>query len=131
MPECSKYFHGFLMLLNIAGEDTKLSCELHHALYSWVGAATDGGYLGSDIRTLVSAVFSGAAGVYAGMLMKSAGITMDLTVTPGQRVWVTGDLSLPQPPEWCVHRARCLTIGSGLLDLFVFGCICLYLVAFT
>ena len=27
------------MLLNIDGEDSKMSCELHHALYSWMGSA--------------------------------------------------------------------------------------------
>ena len=39
MPECTEQVHGFLMLLNIEGEDSKLSCELHHGFYSWVGAA--------------------------------------------------------------------------------------------
>jgi hypothetical protein len=27
------------MLLNIDGDDSKLSCELQHGYYSWVGAA--------------------------------------------------------------------------------------------
>eukprot|EP01045_Picozoa_sp_COSAG04_P010895 COSAG04_NODE_683_length_11182_cov_15.270775_10_plen_412_part_00 len=105
VPMCSPSLHGFLMLLNINGEDTKLSCELHHALYSWVGAATDGGYLGSDFQAFFSAVVSGAAGVYVGMLVEDAGISTDLTVTPGQIVSVTGDPSLPQPPAWCVRVA--------------------------
>ena len=39
VPECTEQVHGFLMLLNIEGEDSKLSCELHHGFYSWVGAA--------------------------------------------------------------------------------------------
>ena len=39
VPTCSEEFHGFLMLLNIEGDDSKLSCELHRGLYSWVGAA--------------------------------------------------------------------------------------------
>ena len=39
VPQCSEAYHGFLMLLNIGGEDSKLSCELHHGLFSWVGAA--------------------------------------------------------------------------------------------
>ena len=103
VPTCTADLHGVLLLLNIDGEDSKLSCELHHALYSWVGAATDGGYLGSDIRTLVSAVVSGAAGVYVGMLVEDAGISTALVVTPGQSVSVTGDPSLPAP-AWCVRR---------------------------
>ncbi len=39
VPTCSDKYHGFLMLLNIDGDDTKLSCELQHGLYSWLGAA--------------------------------------------------------------------------------------------
>jgi hypothetical protein len=39
VPDCSKEYHGYLMLLNIEGDDFKLSCELHHGFYSWVGAA--------------------------------------------------------------------------------------------
>ena len=39
VPGCSEEYHGYLMLLNIEGDDSKLSCELHHGLYSWVGAA--------------------------------------------------------------------------------------------
>ena len=39
VPECTEQLHGFLMLLNIEGDDSKLSCELHNSLYSWVGGA--------------------------------------------------------------------------------------------
>ena len=39
VPHCSERYHGFLMLLNIEGDDSKLSCELHNSLYSWVGGA--------------------------------------------------------------------------------------------
>ena len=39
VPTCTLYLHGFLLLLNIDGDDLKLSCELHHALFSWVGSA--------------------------------------------------------------------------------------------
>jgi len=39
VPACSEQLHGFLMLLNIGGNDLKLSCELRHSFYSWVGAA--------------------------------------------------------------------------------------------
>jgi hypothetical protein len=39
VPECTRAYHGYLLLLNIDGEDSKLSCELHHGLYSWFGAA--------------------------------------------------------------------------------------------
>ena len=46
----------------------------------------DGGYLGPDIHTFVSAVFSGAAGVYIFMLDRDAGSSALRTVTPGQSV---------------------------------------------
>ena len=39
VPDCSESFHGYLLLLNLNGEDSKLSCELHHGQYSWCGAA--------------------------------------------------------------------------------------------
>eukprot|EP01044_Picomonas_judraskeda_P008312 COSAG03_NODE_941_length_5251_cov_254.015334_5_plen_384_part_00 len=39
VPHCSERYHGFLMLLNIDGNDSKLSCELHRGLYSWVGSS--------------------------------------------------------------------------------------------
>ena len=61
---------------------------------------TDGGYLGSDFEAFFSAVASGAAGVYVGVLLQDAGIETDLVVRPGQRVSVSGDPSLPRPPRW-------------------------------
>ena len=36
---CAEEYHGYQLLLNIGGEDSKMSCELHHSLYSWVGGA--------------------------------------------------------------------------------------------
>ena len=65
-----------------------------------MGAASDGGYLGSDFEAFFSAVVSGAAGVYVGLLLQDAGIETDLVVRPGQRVSVSGDPSLPRPPRW-------------------------------
>ena len=61
---------------------------------------TDGGYLGSDFETFFSAVVSGAAGIYVGMLVEDAGITTDLVVRPGQDVSVSGDRSLAEAPLW-------------------------------
>eukprot|EP01046_Picozoa_sp_COSAG06_P042191 COSAG06_NODE_5342_length_3537_cov_39.550055_5_plen_347_part_00 len=39
VPDCTLELHGYLLLLNIDGNDSKLSCELHRGFYSWVGAA--------------------------------------------------------------------------------------------
>ena len=98
VPECSELYHGFLMLLNIEGDDSKLSCELHRGLYSWVGAATDGGYLGNDIESFISAVVSGAAGRYMVTTFEPANMHTDLTIRPGQVVSVSA--GLPNPVAW-------------------------------
>ena len=37
VPECNEAVHGYLMLIDIEGEDVKLSCELRRGYYSWVG----------------------------------------------------------------------------------------------
>eukprot|EP01050_Picozoa_sp_SAG11_P033403 SAG11_NODE_11330_length_768_cov_0.877429_1_plen_56_part_10 len=42
--------HGFLLLLNIDGTDTTLTCSLSGLLYSWVGAAALGGFLGRMVQ---------------------------------------------------------------------------------
>eukprot|EP01043_Picozoa_sp_COSAG02_P013634 COSAG02_NODE_549_length_20461_cov_11.385866_9_plen_653_part_00 len=78
---------------------------------------TDGGYLGSDFEAFFSAVVSGAAGVYVGVLLQDAGIETDLVVRPGQRVSVSGDASLPRPPRWggggfTVQQRGSLTLQS-------------------
>jgi hypothetical protein len=39
IPECNAEIHGYLMLLNVDGNDLKYSCQLHHTLYSWIGGA--------------------------------------------------------------------------------------------
>jgi hypothetical protein len=93
IPPCAEPLRGDLLLLNLNGNDGKYSCELHHGLHSWVGAATDGGYLGSDARAFVSAVLSGAAGYYALALYVNAGLAVDVVIGPGQDVRITGGAS--------------------------------------
>ena len=61
---------------------------------------SDGGYLGSDFQAFFSAVVSGAAGVYIGMLVEDAGISTDLTIRPGQDVRISGDPGLAVAPRW-------------------------------
>jgi len=53
-----------------------------------------------DVQTFLSAVISGASGVFAVMLLQDAGISTALVVRPGQDVSVSGDRSLAQPPLW-------------------------------
>eukprot|EP01043_Picozoa_sp_COSAG02_P054728 COSAG02_NODE_6243_length_3704_cov_12.964494_1_plen_640_part_00 len=90
VPECSERYHGYLMLLNIDGDDSKLSCELRHGLYSWMGAASEGGYLGADAQSFFSAVVSGAAGSYIVTLTADADINTELVIRPGQDVRISG-----------------------------------------
>jgi hypothetical protein len=100
IPDCSEQVRGYLLLLNIDGNDSKLSCELHRGLYSWVGAATDGGYIGADIATFTSSIISAAPGSFVVVLMHNAGILADLTIQRGQMAVVSGDRSLPTAPAW-------------------------------
>jgi len=39
VPSCDETLHGYLLLLNIDGDDSKLSCEQQKGLFSWVGSA--------------------------------------------------------------------------------------------
>jgi len=100
VPECNAEHHGYELLATIDGTDTKFSCNLAHGLYSWMGAASEGGYLGSDSASFFSAVVSGAAGSYIVTLAGDAGIGTDLVIQPGQDVHISGDPSLAVPPSW-------------------------------
>ena len=68
VPWCDDSLHGDQLLLSLDGNDAKFTCELRNGLYSWVGPATDGGYIGADFATFFSSVVSGAAGTYMGTL---------------------------------------------------------------
>eukprot|EP01050_Picozoa_sp_SAG11_P006696 SAG11_NODE_530_length_8718_cov_12.724910_2_plen_1534_part_00 len=117
---CNTTTHGYLLLVNINGEDTKLTCELHHGLYSWNGGSADGGFMGADPRALYSAVFSGAAGTYVGTLSVDANISTALTVHRDQIVQLAGNRALPAPPVW----------GSGGFVITEGGSLALEYVAF-
>ena len=62
VPTCNATHHGYELLATIDGTDTKFSCNIAHGLYSWISAASEGGYLGVDLQAFFSAVSSGAAG---------------------------------------------------------------------
>jgi hypothetical protein len=114
VPACSAALRGDLLLMNLNGDDSKYSCELHHGLHSWVGAATDGGYLGSDAQAFVSAVLSGAAGYYALALTGDAGVATDLIIRPGQDVHITGGGA--SAPTWGSSSFMVQQGGSLLLN---------------
>ena len=99
VPACNAEHHGYELLATIDGTDTKFSCNLAHGLFSWVGAASEGGYLGSDSASCFSAVV-GAAGSYILTLTGGAGIGTDLMIKPGQDVHISGDPGLAAAPGW-------------------------------
>lgn len=107
VPACTSELHGDLLLANIDGEDSKYSCELHHALYSWVGSAADGGFLGRDILSFLSSLLSAAAGEYIVAVDEDADIATDVTINPGMHVSIRGDQGLPTAPFW----------GTGSFDI--------------
>eukprot|EP01051_Picozoa_sp_SAG22_P012604 SAG22_NODE_1326_length_4733_cov_7.209754_6_plen_537_part_00 len=100
VPECNATHHGFELLATIDGTDTKFSCNLANQLFSWVGAAALGGFLGRNVQAFVSAVISGAAGTYVLTLVEDADVGTDLVVQPGQHVIISGDAGLAEAPSW-------------------------------
>jgi hypothetical protein len=95
VPVCNAEHHGFELLATIDGTDTKFSCNLAHGLYSWMGAASDGGYLGADIRAFFYSVVSSAPGTYIVTMEGDAAMGADLTVHPGMHVAIGGSGSPP------------------------------------
>jgi hypothetical protein len=75
VPICNATHHGYELLATIDGTDTKFSCNLAHGLYSWMGAASEGGYLGADTFAFFSAVVSWAAGAYLVTLAQDAEVS--------------------------------------------------------
>jgi hypothetical protein len=90
VPACDATTHGFELLATIDGTDTKFGCNVADLLYSWVGTAAMGGFLGLNVATFVSAVISGAAGTYVLTLVEDADVSTDLTIQPGQNVQIFG-----------------------------------------
>eukprot|EP01052_Picozoa_sp_SAG31_P024058 SAG31_NODE_2022_length_6645_cov_15.375191_1_plen_1048_part_10 len=135
IPLCEEPTNGYLLLLNIEGEDSKLTCELHHDIYSWVGGAADGGYIGSDPRAFLSAVVSGAAGTYS---LKSSdadlGMDTDISIRPGQVVrvvstqdssWGNGAIALQNQASLALINLTLfvnITIEQGHSSLTLNGC---------
>jgi hypothetical protein len=122
VPVCSEALHGDLLLANIDGEDSKYSCELHHGQFSWMGAASDGGYLGRDSIAFLSSLLSGAAGAYILTVIEDADINTDARIEPGMHVSIIGDAGLPQAPAWgtgslWVGDQATLAVEYILLDL--------------
>ena len=100
VPARNAEHHGFELLATIDGSDTKFSCNLAHGLFSWMGVASMGIYLGDDFASFFSSVISGAAGLYIVTLTQHAGIGTDLQIRPGQDVRISGASGLAAAPNW-------------------------------
>ena len=110
VPACNATTHGYELLATIDGTDTKFSCNLANLLFSWVGAAALGGFLGKNVFAFVSAVISGAAGTYVLTLTGDADVSTALTIQPGQHVIIGQDPSLAEAASW---GAGGLTLSTG------------------
>ena len=80
-----------------------------------------GGFLGQDVAAFVSAVISGAAGMYMLTLVGDANVETDLMVQPGQHVIITGSPDSAALPSWgsggfAVRQDGLLSITSVALQ---------------
>jgi hypothetical protein len=100
VPACNFTTHGYELLSTIDGTHTKFSCSLANRLYSWLGVAALGGFLGENVAAFVSAVISGAAGIYVLALIEDADVGTDLVVQPGQNVIISGNAGLAHALRW-------------------------------
>ena len=114
VPTCNSTTHGYELLATIDGTDTKFSCALANLLFSWVGAAALGGFLGQNVDAFVSAVISGAAGTYVLLLMENADVGTDLLIQPGQNFIMNGDPGLGE--QYATFDAKVLASSNSALS---------------
>ena len=117
VPACNATTHGYELLATIDGTDTKFSCAISNLLFSWVGVAALGGYLGQNVLAFISAVISGAAGTYVLTLTADADVDTDLTMQPGQHAIISRDPAVMETPSWggggfAVERGATLTLDG-------------------
>jgi hypothetical protein len=95
VPPCDEELHGHVLLATVDGGDTSFLCETHNGLYSWVGSAGSGGYIGHDFKAFITAILPGAGGLfYLLSTENNADIGWDLEIRPYQQVRVRGDPKL-------------------------------------
>ena len=131
VPACNSTTHGYELLATIDGTDTKFSCNIAHKVYSWMGAASDGGFIGNDFQSFVSAVNSGAAGTYATTLDAHVAAPRMLRILLGQKVQIRATVlvedathgGLYEEPQWSggsfsVEGGSLLLAGVGIAGSF-------------
>jgi hypothetical protein len=84
-----------------------------------MGAASDGGYLGTDVVAFLSSLLSGAAGAYVWTLDEDAEIHTDVEIHAGMRVHISSDLALHVPGAEGAHwgTGSFLVAELGTLEL--------------
>jgi hypothetical protein len=100
LPQCNTTTHGFELLATIDGSDSTFICNIEHGIFSWMGPASDGGYIGSDVPAFFSSVVSGAAGKFLVAVTRDQSMGTDLTIQPGQDARISGDRELASAPTW-------------------------------
>ncbi len=116
IPECDESLHGYLLLFNINGNDSKLTCELHGGSYSWVGAASDGGYIGSHTVSFTASINSAAPGTFMLLVQVDADVVADVIVRSSQLVEIHGANALETAPTWGVGSLEVDVDGSLSVD---------------
>jgi hypothetical protein len=92
IPDCTEALHGHILLATVDGDDSAYTCEVHHGMYSWNGKAGAGGFIGSDVRSFIASVLSGAGGFYVALIIENnARVDVELLVRPQQTVSIRGD----------------------------------------
>jgi hypothetical protein len=97
---CDVSTAGDVLLLTHNGNDVRLLCQLANFLYSWIGAAGLGGFLGENVAAFVSAVISGVSGTYVLTLMRDADVSTDLRVEPEQNLIISSGSLWTEAPSW-------------------------------
>ena len=113
VPACNATTHGYELLATIDGTDTKFSCSLADLLFSWIGAAALGGFIGQNVEAFISAVISGATGTYVVTVAADVTLNSVLEVRPGQNVKIIGQEGISWGPGgFLVGESGRLTLQS-------------------
>jgi hypothetical protein len=96
------------------GEDTKMTCELHNLLYSWIGGAGDGGFFGYDMLAYISSVLSHAAGLFSLIFAASASTEIAVDFVGGQSGQIHSSMVEGASPIWSyTGSGPAFLLGAG------------------
>eukprot|EP01048_Picozoa_sp_COSAG05_P010403 COSAG05_NODE_912_length_6631_cov_192.387171_5_plen_316_part_00 len=96
IPECGEELHGDVLLATVDGNDSSFACETRNGLYSWVGKASSGGYIGEDFRAFIASIMTAAGGVFYLLSTEAnAGVGLDLSIEPYQKATIRACMRAP------------------------------------